>query len=133
MTQKLVTQTVWLTIDWRESAGAIPDAQQEALTETLFRDLHGVDGVEAIRRVADPDAPVGGMGAAWLWSILTTEITLDGLKTLGREAQARLPGRPIEFTVKAGDRAVTVKNLRPADLEATLDKLVDAAKQLAED
>lgn len=128
-----MTQAVWLTIDWREAEGAVPEAQQEALTEALFRDLQGFDGVEQIGRVADPDAPTGGMGAAWLWSILTAQITVDSLKALGQEAQARLPGKPIEFTLKAGDREITVKNLRPADLETTLDHLVAAAQQLAED
>lgn len=133
MTDNPIPQVVWLTLDWREAKGAVPVAQQEALTESLFRDLQGIDGVEQVRRVADPDAPTGGMGVAWLWSILTAQITVDGLKALGQEAQARLPGKPIEFTLKAGDREITVKNLRPADLEATLDQLVAAAKQLAED
>ncbi len=119
MTQNPMTETVWLTIDWREAESAVPSAQQEALTETLFRELHGFDGVEQVSRVADPHAPTGGMGAAWLWSILTAEITLDGLKALGQEVQARLPGKPIEFTVKAGDREVTVKNLPPTNLDAT--------------
>lgn len=128
-----MAKTVWLTIDWHEAEGAVPEAQQEALTETLFRELHGFDGVEQVSRVADPKVPTGGMGAGWLWSVLTAEITLDGLKALGQEVQARLPGKPIEFTVKAGDREVTVKNLRPADLDATLEKLVTAAQQLAED
>jgi len=128
-----MTQAVWLTIDWREAEGAVPEAQQEALTESLFRDLQGIDGVETLGRVADPEAPTGGMGAAWLWSILTAQITVDGLKALGQEAQARLPGKPITFTVKVGDREISAENLRPADLEATLDQLVAAAKQLAED
>jgi hypothetical protein len=133
MSEKPIPQAVWLTIDWREAEGAVPEAQQEALTESLFRDLQGMDGVEQVRRVADPDVPTGGMGAAWLWSILTAQITVDGLKALGQEAQARLPGKPITFTLKAGDREITVENLRPTDLETTLDQLVAAAKQLAED
>ncbi|MFZ4678381.1 MAG: hypothetical protein ACOYM4_22275 [Nodosilinea sp.] len=128
-----MADTVWLTIDWREATTAMPEAQQETLTETLFRDMKGLDEVEQVRRVADPDLPDGGMGAAWLWSILTAEITVEGLKALGQEVQARLPDKPIEFTIKSGDREVTVKNLRPADLDATLDKLVAAAQQLAED
>lgn len=131
--QNSTPDTVELIINWREAEGTVPDAQQEALTETLFRDLRGFDGVEQVSRVADPAAPTGGMGAAWLWSVLTFEITVDSLRELGQEVQARLPGKPIEFTVKAGDREVTVKNLRPADLDATLDKLVAAAQKLAED
>ena len=54
------------------------------------------------------------------------------LKRLAKEVQERLPSKPISFTVKAGDREVTISNLRPDDLDATLEKLVAAAKSLAE-
>ena len=111
----------------------MPENLQERQTVALLQDLVALDGVEQVDRVADPDVPDGGMGAAWLWGILTAKITVDGLKQLGKDVQARLPGKPIEFTIKSGDKEVTVKNLRPSDLDATLDKLVAAAKELAED
>ncbi|MEO0989122.1 MAG: hypothetical protein AAFY20_26810 [Cyanobacteria bacterium J06639_14] len=128
-----MTDTVWLTIDWREAAPEVPEAQQEIFTETLFREMNGFDEVERVERVADPDAPAGGMGAGWLWSILTAEVTVENLKRLGKEIQKRLPGKPVKFTVKVGDREVSADNVRPDDLDATLDKLVAAAKELAKD
>jgi hypothetical protein len=128
-----MADTVWLTIDWREADADMPDAQQEAVTEWLFREMNGFDEVERVERVADPAPPVRGMGAAWLWSILTAEVSVENLKLLGKEIQDRLPGKPISFTVKAGDREVTIQNLRPEDLDTTLEKLVAAAKALAQD
>ena len=125
--------TVWLTVDWRDADDAMPEAQQEAVTELLFREMNGFDEVERVGRVADPAAPEGSMGVAWLWSMLTAEVTAANLKRFGKEVQERLPGKPISFTVKAGDREVTIQNLHPDDLDATLDKLVAAAKDLAND
>lgn len=128
-----MAKTVTLTIDWRQAELDMPENLQERQTEALLQDLAVLDGVEQVDRVADPDVPDGGMGAAWLWSILTAKITVDGLKQIGKEVQERLPGKPIEFTIKSGEKEVTVKNLRPDDLDATLEKLVAAAKELAED
>ncbi|NER79880.1 MAG: hypothetical protein F6K42_09910 [Leptolyngbya sp. SIO1D8] len=128
-----MTDTVWLTIDWRTADNDIPEAQQEAFTEILFREMNGFDEVEHVERVADPAVPDRSMGIAWLWSILTAEVSVTNLKRLGQEVQERLPGKPINFTVKVGDREVAVENMRPADLDATLDKLVAAAKALAEE
>jgi hypothetical protein len=127
-----MTTPLWLTIDWRDADANVPEAQQEQFTEVLFREMNCFDEVERVERVADPAVPDGGMGAAWLWGILTAEVTLENLKRLGQEVQERLPGKPISFTVKAGDREVTINNLRPDDLDATLEKLVAAAKSLAE-
>jgi hypothetical protein len=128
-----MANTVQLMIDWRDADADMPAAQQETVTELLFREMNGFGEVERVERVADPAAPKGGMGAAWLWSILTAEVTIANIKRLGQEVQERLPGKPISFTVKAGDREVTVQNLRPDDLDATLEKLVAAAKDLAQD
>ncbi|ASC73379.1 uncharacterized protein XM38_043440 [Halomicronema hongdechloris C2206] len=129
-----MAKRVRLTIDWRQGMADVPLDHQETITTSLFQDLSQLDEVDQINRVADPQVPAGGMGvAAWLWSILTAEITIEGIKALGQDVQARLPGKPIEFTLEAGGKSISVKNLRPADLDATLDKLVAAAQDLAND
>ena len=128
-----MTQTVWLTIDWREADGEMPEAQQETVTELLFREMNGFDEVERVERVADPAAPAGGMGAAWLWSILTTEVTIANLKRLGQEVQERLPGKPMSFSLKCskdGDVEFSVENVRPEEFEEKLNQLVEAAEKL---
>jgi hypothetical protein len=121
-----------LTLDWRNAASDLSESQQEALTQSLFRDFQTLDAVEQVQRIADPEVPAGGMGAQWLWSILTAEITVEGIKQVAAEAHARLPGKPMDFTVKMGDQEITVKNVRPgdADFDAVLTKLVAAAKEL---
>ncbi|NEQ33461.1 MAG: hypothetical protein F6K04_21105 [Leptolyngbya sp. SIO4C5] len=129
-----MSKTVWLTIDWREADDAMSKAQQEAFTEMLFRELNGFDEVERVERVADPEVPTGGMGAQWLWSVLTAEVTVENIGKLAKEVQERLPGKPIEFSIEANadGKKVFAKNVRPDDLDATLDKLVAAAKELGQ-
>lgn len=130
-----MTDTVWLTIDWREAEVDTPDTQQEIYTETLFHEVNRMDEVEQAARVPDANVPDGGMGAAWLWSILTAEVSIENLKRLGQEVQARLPGKPISFSFKRskdGDVEFSMDNVRPDEFSAKLDELVAAAKALAD-
>ncbi|MFG6100609.1 hypothetical protein SPB21_35550 [Leptothoe sp. ISB3NOV94-8A] len=71
-----MTDTILLVIDWRDADSDMPEEQQEVLTQTLFQELRALDEVEDVKRIADPDVPDGGMGAKWLWSVLTAEITI---------------------------------------------------------
>ncbi|NJL87373.1 MAG: hypothetical protein HC886_17565 [Leptolyngbyaceae cyanobacterium SM1_1_3] len=123
-------KTVWLTIDWRDPNEDIPAAQQEAYTEILFRELNSFDEVERVERLADPNVPEDGVGADWLWGILTAEVTVENIHKLAQAVQERLPGKPIEFVVASGDKTISAKNVRLDDLDATLDKLVAAAREL---
>jgi hypothetical protein len=127
-----MTDTVWLTIDWRAANRAVPPAQQEALTQTLFRELRSLNGVETIGRVRDPNVPEGGMGAHWLWSILTAEIPGNGIKQICQEVFSRLPNQPIDLTVEVDGQAqkIDVKNVRPDDFDEVLDKLVEVAQKM---
>lgn len=131
-----MTDTVWLTVDWRDADAHIPEEQQERFTEILLREMNRFDEVERMERVPDPAVPDGGMGAAWLWSILTAEVTVDNLKRLGQEVQARMPGKPMSFSFKRskeGDVEFSVENVRPEDFDAKLNQLVAAAQKLTED
>lgn len=128
-----MTHSIWLTIDWRSADADIPEEQQEALTEVLFREMNGFDEVERVERVADPDVPDGGMGAAWLWSVLTAEVSIENLKRLGQEVQERLPGKPISFSFKCskdGDVEISMENIRPEDFEQRFNQMIEKAKEL---
>ena len=127
-----MTNTILLTIDWRDADSDMPEEQQEKLTQTLFQELRVLDEVENIQRVADPDMPAGGMGANWLWSVLTAEITVEGLKQVCQDAYERLPGKPLEFTLEVDGKKTTIgaKNVRPDNFDETLEKLVAAAQKL---
>ena len=127
-----MTDTVCLTFDWRQASGVLPDAQQEAFTQSLFRELRTLEGIQAIARIPDPDIPAGAMGAHWLWSILTAEIPGNGLKQACQEVFVRLSGQPIELTVEVNGQAkkIDAKNVRPDDFDEVIDKLVEAAEKM---
>ena len=127
-----MTNTVWLTIDWRKAVSDMPEAQQEALTQTLFRELRTLDGIETVGRIPDPNVPAGGMGVNWLWSILTAEIPGNGLAQASREVFVRLSGQPIELTVEVNGQTqrIDAKNVRPDNFDEVVDKLVEAAKKM---
>lgn len=125
-----MANTISLTIDWREEDSDMPEEQQETLTQTLFQELRASDEVEDVKRVADPDVPDGGMGAKWLWNVLTTDITVEVLKQVCEDVYARLPGKPIEFTVEVDGKKFEAKNIRPDNFDETVDKLVEAVQKL---
>ena len=125
------TLPLTITINWQQED---EDPEwQERQTETLYRELRQMDEVEDVQRVADPDVPDGGMGAAWVWSILQAEVTLENIGKLYGVVRDRLPGTPIDFELSNGDRKIVVKGVRPEDMDETLKKLMAAAKELGTD
>ncbi len=127
-----MTNTVSLTIDWRAASSGIPEAQQEAQTQTLFRELRSLNSVEAVARVPDSTVPPGAMGAQWLWGILTAEISAEALRTATTEVFSRLSHQPMELTIEVDGESqkIDAKNVRSGDLDEVVDKLVDAAQRL---
>jgi hypothetical protein len=111
----------------------VPEAQREQFTAVLLRELNGFDEVERVERVADPTVPAGGMGAAWLWSILSAEVSVGKAVELAKAVQERLPGKPVSFTLKRGSTEVRAENVRPEDIDEVLGKLVVAVKALPSD
>ncbi|MEO0648310.1 MAG: hypothetical protein AAFZ17_19525 [Cyanobacteria bacterium J06650_10] len=124
--------TVSLTIDWRAASSDLPEHQQEAQTQTLFRELRSLDSIEAVDRIAEANLPPGAMGAQWLWSILTAEIPGSALRTACTEVFDRLRDQPMELTVEVDGQAQTIdaKNVHPDDYEQVIDKLVEAAQKM---
>jgi hypothetical protein len=127
-----MTDTVWLTIDWREANGEMPDAHKEVFTQNLFQELRTLESIETVDRICDPNAPIGSMGAHWLWNILTAEIPGTALKEACQEVFVRLAGQPIELTVEVNGQAqkIDAKNVRPDKFDEVVDKLVEAAQKM---
>ncbi|MGB7087808.1 MAG: hypothetical protein WBD47_19780 [Phormidesmis sp.] len=119
-----MSDTVQLTVDWREAESDVSEAQQEAITQTLFQELRRSDAVETVARIRDPEMPAGSMGAHWLWSILTAEIPGNGIKLACQEVFERLPGKPIDFALEVNGRKIEVKNVRPDDIDSITNTLV---------
>ncbi|MDA0672823.1 MAG: hypothetical protein O3C67_03840 [Cyanobacteria bacterium] len=128
-----MADTLWITFDWRSADADLPIPQQEQFTEVLFREMNGFDEVERVERVADPTVPTGGMGAAWLWGILTAEVSLDKALRLTQAVQERLPSQPINVTLKRGSTEVRAENVRSGDVDDILGKLLEAVKALPPD
>lgn len=130
-----MTDTIKLTIDWREADGEVPEGRQEAFTQRLLKELRASDAVTRTDRVADPDVPAGGMGAQWLWSVLTAEIPGPALRAASEEALNQLAGKPIEFTIEINgqSRKIIAKDVRPNDFDRVVNKLVEAAKELKDE
>ncbi|MEL6454083.1 MAG: hypothetical protein AAFQ40_05105 [Cyanobacteria bacterium J06623_5] len=134
-----MAESVRLTIDWREDDSPIPDAQQEAFTQAVYRSLRSIDGIRSVERIADPEAPAGAMGKHWLWSVLTAEIPGDGFRLACEEALDQLAGKPIKFKVEVEGKSgkaqtIEAENVRPDNVIHIIDKLVEAAQKLqAED
>ena len=130
-----MSDTVWLTIDWRASDGGLLEAQRERLTQRMFWELRSHPHTNAVTRIPDPAIPSGAMGMQWLWSILTAEISGNGLQQVCEEVFSRLPGQPMELTVEVDEKSqkIDVKNVRPGDYEAVIEKLIEAAQRMKED
>lgn len=127
-----MVETVCLTIDWREADSELPESQQEAFTQTLYRELRSLDSVETVARVPDPAVPAGAMGGQWLWNILTAEIPGDGLRRACQEVFSRLSARQMALTIEVDGQSqkIDAKNVRPDDFDEVIDKLVEAAQKM---
>lgn len=124
--------TVSLTIDWRAANNNLSDNQQEAQTQTLFRELRTVESIETVDRVAATDMPEGAMGAQWLWHILTAEISGHALRHAATEVFDRLRHQPMELTIAVNGQSqkIDAKNVHPDNYEQVIDKLVEAAQRM---
>ncbi len=119
-----MSNSVQLTVDWREADRDMPEAQQEALTQTLLKELRRVDAVETVERVSDADVPEGGMGVgAWLWGVITAEIPGEGIKVALQEVFERLPGKPIDILIERDGRKIEIKGVRIQDIDAVEEKV----------
>ena len=126
----LMTRSVWLTIDWQDADNQAPVAQQEAFTQSVLRGLKAHDAIQKVERVPDPDVPTGGMGAQWLWNILTAEIPGDGLRAACQEALDQLEGKPVTFKIESGGKTIEAQAVNPQNFDAVVDKLVAAAQAI---
>ena len=120
-----------LTVDWREANRDMPDAQQEALTQTLLQELRQLEAVETVERVSDAAVPKRSMGiGSWLWGVLTAEIPGDGIKLALQEVFARLPGKPIDIVVERDGRKIEIKGVRIQDINEVEKRVLSMSESL---
>ena len=126
-----MSNSLQLTVDWREASRDMPEAQNEALTQTLLKELRRVEAVESVERVPDATVPTGSMGiGAWLWGVLTAEIPGDGIKLALQEVFERLPGKPIDIVVEVDGRKIEMKGVRIQDIDEVEKKVLRMSQKL---
>ena len=101
-----------------------PDLEPEERDEQAQRflaELKQVDEVESVERILDPHPPERNMSlGGFLVGILLAEVNpANGKKFLGFLGD-RLGGKPIELSVEANGRKLTVKAHSREELEAAI-------------
>ncbi len=111
--------TIKLAIAFNE-----PDLEPEERDEQAQRflaELKQVDEVESVERLLDPNPPEGNKSlGGFLVGMLLAEVNpVNGKKLLGFLGD-RLGGKPIELSVEANGRKLTVKAHSREELEAAI-------------
>ena len=101
-----------------------PDLEPEERDEQaqrLLAELKQVDEVESVERLLDPNPPEGNKSlGGFLVGMLLAEVNpANGKKLLGFLGD-RLGGKPIELSVEANGRKLTVKAHSREELEAAI-------------
>jgi hypothetical protein len=101
-----------------------PDLEPEERDEQAQRflaELKQVDEVESVERMLDPNPPEGNKSlGGFLVGMLLAEVNpANGKKLLGFLGD-RLGGKPIELSVEANGRKLTVKAHSREELEAAI-------------
>jgi hypothetical protein len=101
-----------------------PDRDSEGLEEqaqNLLAQMRDLDEIETVDRVLDPNPPEGNKAVgAILVGLLTAEVSPANVKKLMRFLGDRLGGKPIELSVEANGKKLTVKAHSREELEAAI-------------
>jgi hypothetical protein len=95
--------------------------EQEQEAQKLLNQLRELDEVEEVDRVLDPNPPEGNKAlGGFLVGMLTAEVSLANVKNLMGFLGDRLGGKPIELSVEANGKKLTVKAHSREELEAAI-------------
>jgi hypothetical protein len=113
------TANVKLTINFND-----PDLdaeEREDQAQQLMTELKQMDEVEAVNRVEDPNPPIGNKAiGAILVGLLMAEVNVKNAQKLMGYLGDRLGGKPIELSVEANGKRLTVKAHSREELEAAI-------------
>ncbi|NQE34780.1 hypothetical protein [Microcoleus asticus] len=113
------TSTIKFTIAFND-----PDLDSEARDEQaqrLMAELKQMDEVDAVERVLDPNPPAGNKAiGGMLVGLLMAEVNLANAQKLMGFLGDRLGGKPIELSVEANSKKLTVKAHSREELEAAI-------------
>lgn len=100
--------------------------EHDEQAQVLLTELQQADEVESVKRILDPNPPEGNKSlGGFLGGILMTEVNpANGKKLLGFLGD-RLGGKPIELSVEANGRKLTVKAHSREELERAIKAALD--------
>jgi hypothetical protein len=95
--------------------------EREVQAQRFMTELKEIDEVETVDRVIDPNPPEGNKSVgAILVGLLTAEVNVANTKKLLGFLGDRLGGKPIELSVEANGKKLTVKAHSREELEAAI-------------
>ncbi|REJ47392.1 MAG: hypothetical protein DWQ51_20760 [Microcystis wesenbergii TW10] len=100
--------------------------ERDEQAQVLLTELQQADEVESVKRILDPNPPEGNKSlGGFLGGILMAEVNpANGKKLLGFLGD-RLGGKPIELSVEANGRKLTVKGHSREELEMAIKAALD--------
>ncbi|HEY9823423.1 MAG TPA: hypothetical protein V6D35_22030 [Candidatus Sericytochromatia bacterium] len=112
-----------VTIDLSNAEPDLAQEELEALTQRLFQQMGGLDEVEQVNRIPEPNPPEGSkpLSAAFLVGLLTAEVNAQNIKALLQFIWERLSGKPIELKVEANGKKLEVKAYSQQELSAAIE------------
>jgi hypothetical protein len=111
--------SIKVTIAFNDPDLDIDERDEEV--QKLLSQLKGLDEVEEVGRVLDPNPPEGNKAlGGFLVGMLTAEVNLANMQKLMGFLGDRLGGKPIELAVEANGKKLTVKAHSREELEAAI-------------
>jgi hypothetical protein len=119
---------VTLTIAFNDPELDLEERDEQA--QQLLTELRQMDEVETVNRILDPNPPEGNKAiGGFLVGLLMAEVSVDNAKKLMGFLGDRLSNKPIELSVEANGKKLSVKASSREELEAA----IKAAKDFIED
>ncbi|OYD92488.1 hypothetical protein CDG76_23495 [Nostoc sp. 'Peltigera membranacea cyanobiont' 210A] len=95
--------------------------EKDEQVQRLITELKQIDEVDAVGRVLDPSPPEGNKAlGGFLVGLLMAEVNAANAKKLVGFLGDRLGGKPIELSVEANGKKLTVKAHSREELEAAI-------------
>lgn len=119
---------VTLTIAFNDPELDLEERDEQA--QQLLTELRQMDEVETVDRILDPNPPEGNKAiGGFLVGLLMAEVSVANAKKLMGFLGDRLSNKPIELSVEANGKKLSVKASSREELEAA----IKAAKDFIED
>jgi hypothetical protein len=95
--------------------------EREEQAQRLISELKQMDEVETVDRIPDPNPPQGSKAfGGFLMGLLTAEVSVANAKKLLAFLGDRLGNKPIELSVEANGKKLSVKANSRVELEAAI-------------